>query len=590
MIFGKSINKYYAQNWYWFLIGIATIALIDYVQVLIPGLVSDIIAGLTNQTMTLDGVGDIIKEMALYVVIIMVGRFIWRSTIITSSRRFDYGLRNDMFAHAEKLSNQYYSEHKVGGLMAYFTNDVESVRRTVGFGMIMVVDTFFLGTVVIYRMIGIDPFLTLITAVPMLIIAITGSIMGRRMREKFKEAQQAFEDLSDFTNESLSGIRVIKAFIKERSEIREFLKSNRRAYDRNIEYVRMQEKLHIIIGMSIRLIFVIILAYGGYLIYAYNVLGQDNVFTNDQLIEFFLLFNMLIWPMMALGRIINIRNRGKGSLQRIERLLNEPIDVKDADDVIRVDAIRGAIEFRNLTFRYPDGKVDVLKNLNFKIEPGETVGILGRTGSGKTSLVDLLLRIYNVEEGTLLLDGHDIMKLPIAQVRDSIGYVPQDGFLFSDSIQNNISLSFAKDPTLSSQVTEAAMLSDVHDNIIDFQEGYNTVIGERGVTLSGGQRQRVAIARALMKNSPIMILDDSVSAVDTSTEVTILNNLKKVRNGKTTILIAHRISTLKSADKIIVIDDGAILDIGSHDELLERCSFYLDMVERQRLEDEMEVL
>jgi ATP-binding cassette subfamily B protein len=590
MIFGKSINKYYIQNLHWFLIGIFFIALIDYMQVQIPGLVSDVFAGLTAQTMSQADVVDIIMEMALYIAIIMVGRVIWRLTIITSSRRFDYGLRNDMFEHATKLSNQYYSEHKVGGLMAYFTNDVEAVRRTVGFGMIMVVDTFFLGTVVIYQMIQINPLLTLITAVPMLFIAITGSVMGRKMRKKFKEAQQAFEDLSDFTNESLSGIRVIKAFIKERSEIKEFLKTNQTAHDRNIEYVRMQQKLNIMIGMAVRLIFVVILAYGGYLIYEHTVLGEPTVFTNDQLVEFFLLFNMLIWPMMALGRIINIRNRGKGSLQRIERLLNQEVDVVDGEDILDVPSIDGQIEFRNLTFKYPDGDENVLEDISFTIEQGETVGILGRTGSGKTSLVDLLLRIYNVEEGSLFIDGHDIMKLPIAQVRDSIGYVPQDGFLFSDSITNNISLSFAKNPELSEKVTEAAQLSDVHDNIIDFNDGYETIIGERGVTLSGGQRQRVAIARALMKNSPIMILDDSVSAVDTSTEVTILANLKKVRKGKTTILIAHRITTLKNADKIIVIDDGKILDIGSHDELLERCEFYLDMVERQRLEDEMEVM
>lgn len=590
MIFGKSINKYYIQNLHWFLIGIFFIALIDYMQVQIPGLVSDVFAGLTAQTMSQADVVDIILEMALYIAIIMVGRVIWRLTIITSSRRFDYGLRNDMFEHATKLSNQYYSEHKVGGLMAYFTNDVEAVRRTVGFGMIMVVDTFFLGTVVIYQMIQINPVLTIITAIPMLFIAITGSVMGRKMRKKFKQAQQAFEDLSDFTNESLSGIRVIKAFIKERSEIKEFLKTNQNAHDRNIEYVRMQQKLNIMIGMAVRLIFVVILAYGGYLIYAHNVLGEATVFTNDQLVEFFLLFNMLIWPMMALGRIINIRNRGKGSLQRIERLLNQEVDVKDGEDILDVPTIEGDIEFRNLNFKYPDGDELVLENLNFKIQKGETVGILGRTGSGKTSLVDLLLRIYNVKEGTLFIDGNDIMKLPIAQVRDSIGYVPQDGFLFSDSITNNISLSFAKNPELSEKVTEAAQLSDVHDNIIDFNDGYETIIGERGVTLSGGQRQRVAIARALMKNSPIMILDDSVSAVDTSTEVTILSNLKKVRKGKTTILIAHRITTLKNADKIIVIDDGKILDIGSHDELLDRCEFYYDMVERQRLEDEMEVM
>lgn len=589
MIFGKSINKYYMQNALWFIVGIAAIAYIDYVQLLIPGLFGDIIDGLDVGSITMEGVIDILMRMGLYVAIIMVGRFVWRICILGASRRFDYGLRNDLFKHAEQLSNEFYSEHKVGGLMAYFTNDIEAVRRTVGFGMVMVVDTFFLGVLAIRQMYLLDPLLTLFSAVPMLIIALVGSVLGRQMRKKFKEAQKAFEELSDYTNESLSGIRVVKAFVKEQLELREFLKANKNAKDKNIEFVRMQARLQIIIQTFVSLIFVIILAYGGYLVWQTDNGLSTTSFTPGQLMEFFYLFNLLIWPMMALGRIINIRSRGKGSLQRIEQILNEPVTVKDHEQPIDVDSIRGDIEFRNMTFQYPDATEPVLRNLSFTIEAGETVGILGRTGSGKTSIVDLLLRIYNVEEGQIFIDGHDIMRLPIVQVRDSVGYVPQDGFLFSDTIKNNISLSFSKNPRVHDSVEQAAILSDVHDNIVEFSDGYDTVIGERGVTLSGGQRQRVAIARALIKNSPIMILDDSVSAVDTQTEVTILKNLKQVRKGKTTLIIAHRISTIQGADKIIVVDDGTIIDIGTHDELYARCSFYHDLVDRQRLEDQMEV-
>ncbi len=588
MIFGKSINKYYVQNAHWFIIGILTIALIDYVQVLIPSQISEIIAGLTNQNIDLLRVVEILKVMAVYVAIIVVGRFVWRMTIMTSSRRFDYGLRNDMFEHALSLSQGYYSYHKVGGLMAYFTNDVEAVRRTVGFGMIMVVDTFFMGGIVLVRMYRIDPMLTLFTAVPMLFITFIGMVMGKTLREKFKLAQKAFEMLSDFTNESLSGIRIIKAFVKEKSEINAFSKINKESYEKNIEYVKTQEQLRITVSMLIRLIFVLIIAYGGYLIYRSNI-GITTGFTNDKLIEFFLLFNMLVWPMMALGRIINIRSRGKGSLQRIERFLDEKIDVLDSDDVVNIKHIKGKIEFRNLSFKYPKTDKYVLKDISLTINPGEMIGIIGKTGSGKTSLVDLLLRIYNVDENTLLIDDIDIMKLPIAKVRESIGYVPQDGFLFSDSIYNNISLSFEKSTKIHEDVEKYAMLSAVHDNIIEFSDGYDTVIGERGVTLSGGQRQRVAIARALMKHSPIMILDDSVSAVDTSTETTILQNLKENRKGKTTIIIAHRVSTLKSANRIVVLDEGKISDIGTHDELFERCALYRDIVLRQKLEDELEV-
>jgi ATP-binding cassette subfamily B protein len=587
MIFGKAINKYYIKNLPWFIFGIIALIIIDTIQVEIPYLLGDIIEKLEESTIDQDGIYQILGKMFQYVAIIMSGRLVWRICIFGASRRFDYGMRNDMFQHAAKLSNQFYSENKTGGLMAYFTNDVESVRRAVGPGMIMFVDALYLGALVLIRMSFIDLRLTIYSAIPMFIIAIIGSYVGRIMRNKFKEAQKAFEDLSDFTNESLSGVSVVKAFVKEESEVNEFLKANNTTRVKNLEYVKTQAKFQIMIRTFVSLIFVVIIGYGGYLVEITRNL--DDSFTSGELFTFYSLFGNLVWPMMALARIINIRSRGKGSLQRIEKILNEPIDIKDPEEPYQLQEVKGNIEFRNLTFNYPKTETDVLKNISFTINAGETVGILGRTGSGKTSIVDLLLRIYNVESNSILIDNVDIMQLPISQVRESVGYVPQDGFLFSDSIQNNISLSFSKNRDIITDVEEAAMLSDVHDNIIEFTDGYNTVIGERGVTLSGGQRQRVAIARALIKNSPIMVLDDSVSAVDTKTEETILSNLKKVRKGKTTLIIAHRISTIQNSDKIIIVDDGAIVDIGSHDELVSRCDFYLDMVERQKLEDEMGV-
>ena len=589
MIFGKAINKYYIKNLHWFLAGIIALVIIDTIQLEIPALLGSIVDGLDKGTIEMSNIIDILKIVAVYVAIIMGGRFVWRICIFGASRRFDYGLRNDMFSHAEKLSNEYYSEHKVGGLMAYFTNDLESVRRAVGPGMIMFVDAVYLGGLALYKMSFLDVTLTIYSAIPMLLIALAGSFIGKIMRNKFKEAQKAFEDLSDFTTESLSGISVVKAFVKERSEINEFLKTNNTARVKNLEYVKMQARLQIIIRTFVSLIFVVILGYGGYLVHLTSTLPEAEQFSAGKLTEFYLLFSSLVWPMMALAMIINIRSRGKASLQRIEQILNQEITVKDPENPIYLENIKGDIEFRNLTFRYPKTNVDVLRDLTFKIKHGETVGILGRTGSGKTSIVDLLLRIYNGNEGSIFIDNTDIMKLPVQQIRNSIGYVPQDGFLFSDSIKNNISLSFTKTDDLFSSVEKAAKLSDVHDNITEFTDGYDTVIGERGVTLSGGQRQRVAIARALIKNSPIMILDDSVSAVDTKTEETILANLKDVRSDKTTLIIAHRITTIKNADKIIIVDNGRIIDLGKHDELLTRCDFYKDMVERQKLEDEMGV-
>jgi len=586
MIFGKTVNKYYLKYAHLFLMGLIALVFVDYYQLEIPALTGTLIDELVNGTMDRSGLLDFVGLVSIYVAIIIVGRFAWRIFIFGASRRVDYGLRNEMFSHAEKLSNNFYSENKIGGLMAYFTNDLESVRRAVGPGMIMFVDAVFLGGLAFYHMFNLDVALTLYSGIPLIFIAVLGSYLGNKMRKKFKEAQKAFEDLSDFTNESLSGISVVKAFVKEKSEIKEFLKTNKRAKDKNVEYVRMQTILQVSIRMIVSIIFLVILGYGGYLVK--STAGSANEFSIGNLTTFTMLFGALIWPMMALAMIINVRSRGKASLERIQKILNEEIDVFDKDTV-EVDEIKGKIEFKDLSFRYPDGTENALHNINFNINVGETIGILGRTGSGKTSIVDLLLRIYNVADEKIYIDGIDIMRLPIKTVRESIGYVPQDGFLFSDTIQNNISLGLQKRVDVFSEIQNAAKLSDVHDNIVDFAEGYETVIGERGVTLSGGQRQRLSIARALIKNPPILIMDDSISAVDTKTEETILNNLRKVRKGKTTLIIAHRISTIKDADKIIIVEEGKVIDVGPHKELMVRCSFYKDMVERQKLEEEIEV-
>ncbi len=583
MIFGKAINKYYKENWYMFLIGFIALIAVDYFQLEIPRQIGYLTDGLTEGTLNEQGIINIILLILSFALVIIIGRFLWRITIFGASRRFDYGLRNDMFTHAEKLSTKFYHENKTGGLMAYFTNDLEAVRMSVGPGMIMFIDATFLGILAIIRMLQIDVTLAIISAVPLTLITLIGGIVGSKMRKRFKEAQKAFEEMSDFVTENLSGISVVKAFVKEKIERKEFLKYNNNTKEKNIKYVVLNTILQTSVRTIIAAIFILIIGFGGYQV-------QRGYISGGELVYFFSLFGSLVWPMMAIAMIIGIRSRGKASLERIESILAEEIDVFDKEDAIELDEIKGAIEFKDLSFNYPDSEDNVLHNLTFNIKAGETVGVLGRTGSGKTSIVDLLLRIYNVEEQSLFIDGHDIMDLKIKQIRDSIGYVPQDGFLFSDSISNNIALSYGRKDDIYDDVKKAALLSDVHDNIKDFTEGYETIIGERGVTLSGGQRQRISIARALIKNPPIMILDDSVSAVDTKTEETILSNLKEIRKGKTTILIAHRISTIKNADKIVIVDEGKIIDVGKHNELLNRCEFYKDMVERQKLEDEIEVL
>ena len=310
---------------------------------------------------------------------------------------------------------------------------------------------------------------------------------------------------------------------------------------------------------------------------------HEDVLNAGELVEFIGYFTAIVWPVMAISQLIEMRSRGKASLNRIGELLEAKQDVIDRENVTAPDVLRGNIEFRHLTFRYPDGDYDVLKNVSFRINAGENVGIIGKTGSGKTSLVDLILRTYNVPDGTIFLDGHDINSLSIHSVRQNAAYVPQDNFLFSDTIENNI--AFATDNGTQENIIEAAKMSDVHDNIVDFPEGYKTVLGERGVTVSGGQKQRISIARALMKNAPILILDDSVSAVDVKTEKSILENLRRQRAGMTTILIAHRISTIEQMDKLLFIDDGEIIAIGTHSELYETCPPYRSMVDLQKLDD-----
>ena len=440
----------------------------------------------------------------------------------------------------------------------------------------MFCDALFLGLLAIIKMARMNLLLTLFSLIPMALLMASGAIVGRYMMKKWDYRQKVTADLSDFAQESFSGIAVIKAFVKETKELMAFRRLNRKNEDANVDYVKASTLLNITVTAFVESVICIILGYGGWLVH-------EGVFNAGQLVEFIGYFTAIVWPIMAVSQLIEMQSRGKASLGRITELLDTKPEMVDKPDVEDVPELRGGIEFRDLTFRYPGGEFDVLKNVSFTIKPGENVGIIGRTGSGKTTLVDLLLRTYNVPDGTIFLDGHDINSLPIKTVRKYAAYVPQDNFLFSDTIENNI--SFATDGGNFQAIETAAKNADVHENITGFGLGYKTVLGERGVTVSGGQKQRISIARALMKDAAILILDDWVSAVDVSTEKVILDNLKKNRAGKTTILIAHRITTVEGMDKIIFIDDGKIAAVGTHAELIDTCRDYREMVELQRLND-----
>ena len=587
MIFGKHINKYYLRYSPMLLAGLAALIAVDYLQLIIPNLYQMIINGVSMGAVEVDGVllpfdldfllDRICMPMVGIILVIVLGRFLWRVCFFGAAIKVEASLRNRMFENASRLSRQYYQVNKVGNLMSLFTNDLDTVQECYGWGIMMFCDALFMGILAILKMWRLNPTMTCLSLVPMAFLLAAATVVGRYMMKKWDIRQEAFSRLSDFSQESFSGISVIKAFVKEAKELMAFQKLNEENEKANIDHTKASVLLRILVTMFVESVICVILGYGGYLVYC----GRFNA---GQLVEFIGYFNAIIWPIMAVSELIDMTSRGKASLVRISELLDAKADVTDAPDAQPLENIRGDIEFRNLSFRYPDGEFDALENVSFTISAGENVGLVGKTGSGKTTLVDLILRTYNVPDGSLFIDGRDVNKITIRSLRAGCAYVPQDNFLFSDTIENNI--AFGVDGFQKEAIIAAAKRSDIHSNISEFQKGYDTVLGERGVTVSGGQKQRISIARALMKDAPILILDDSVSAVDTKTEKNILENLRQTRAGKTTILIAHRISTIRQMDKILFIDNGKLVACGSHEELYATSPDYQKMVDLQKLEEE----
>ena len=587
MIFGKHINRYYLKYALWLIAGLAALVMVDYLQLEIPKLYRMLINGMNSGVVEYGGsletfnmafvIDRICMPMVGIMMAMILGRFLWRVCFFGSAVRLEEDLRNRMFDHAKELSREYYQVNKVGNLMSLFTNDLDTVQECFGWGVMMFCDAIFMGILAVSKMIRLDAFLTVLSLIPMVFLLCSATVLGRYMTKKWDIRQAAFSNLSDFAQESFSGIAVIKAFVKESLELMAFKKLNVENEKANIEHTRASVLMRILVMLFVESVICVILGYGGYLVY-------HGKFSAGMLVEFISYFTSVVWPIMAVSELVDMTSRGRASLNRIGELLDAPVHVTDRPGVKELHDIRGDIEFRNLTFRYPGGEFDALQNVSFTIQAGENVGLVGKTGAGKTTLVDLILRTYNVPDGTLFLDGHDVNDITIRSLREGCAYVPQDNFLFSDTIERNI--AFGVESFTREEIVEAAKLSDVDENIRGFQEGYDTVLGERGVTVSGGQKQRISIARALLKDSPVLILDDSVSAVDTKTEKAILKNLRATRAGKTTILIAHRISTIEGMDKILYLDDGRLVDAGTHTELLQRCPDYRKMVELQKLEEE----
>lgn len=566
------IKKYRRAYWG----GIITLFVVDFANIFIPRLTGKITDGLTSHTMDWNGVVSCLIGILLLGSTLTLGRFLWRYFLFGSARRIEKQLRNEMFAHLERMDVEYYNEHKTGDLMTRFTSDLNSIRMAIGPAIICVFDATVMTVMVVFQMVYyVNLKLTLLAAIPMILICIGELYYGKIIDKRFTERQNALSELTDFIQEDFSGIRVIKAFVREHSQMHAFAKENQNNMDKNLAIARLQSIVIPLLDVIIGLSFLATLLYGGYL----ALVGDISL---GRFVAFNQYIGMLVWPMLACGEAINMFSQGTASARRVQEVLNEKPEICDSGDVQTDLALKGDIDFRHLTFVHRGHTEPTLNDITLHVPAGTTLAIIGRTGNGKTTLVNLLLHLYNTEPGMILIDGQDINSIALKTLRENIAYVPQDNFLFSDTLKSNI--AFGAETNDMDTLVQATRSACIHDNIIAFPDGYETIVGERGVTLSGGQKQRSSIARALMKNAPILILDDALSAVDTDTEKHILHNLKANRAGKTTILIAHRISTIQNADIIMVLDDGKAREIGNHDELMKQNGIYRDMFEKQQLE------
>ncbi len=592
MLFGKYINKYYAKYCWLFLIGLVGLVAVDVFQLFIPEYLGKLVDMFGGGTIDTGALKEIILGVMVVAFVMFFGRIMWRLSIFNASQRIEADLRHNMFLKSERLSQRYYHENKVGTIMAWFTTDLETIEEFFGWGSVMLVDAMFLSVLALYKMFSLDWALSCILLIPLALIIVWGMLVEKFMALKWEQRQTEFDKLYDFSQESFTGIRVIKAFVKETQQLHAFAKIARRNKDANIELVKVSVIFDAIIEIIISAIMALILGLGGYFVYKYvtgspvSIFGHTIDMTAGELITFVGYFDTLVWPMIALGQVVSMRSRSKASLKRITNFLDQEEEIRNPQNAVVLEDVKGEIKFDGFSFAYPNSDSNVLKNISVEIKAGESVGIVGKIGSGKTTLVNTLLHLYNVERGKVFIDGHDIMDCDIDSLRNAIGYVPQDNFLFSDKVKNNI--AFSCENLDMDKVYDAAKFADVHSNIEEFTEGYETVSGERGVTLSGGQKQRISIARAYIKNAPIMILDDSVSAVDVKTEETILANIQNQRKGKTTLVIASRVSTVSHLDKILVLDKGEVEAFDTPQRLEEISPTYKRMVYLQKLEREVE--
>ncbi len=570
---------YIRRHWWQYLLGIAALFVVDLLNTWIPEMTGNVTDGLKEGTLDSRGLKGMVLRILLAGFIITLGRFFWRYFLFGASRAIEREMRDDLFGHLETLSMRYFNFHKTGDLMAHFTNDLQAVRQLLGSTVVTTFDASVMLVLVLVKMIRyVSPRLTLAAVIPMILIIFGDIFFGKAMHRRFLEKQAAFSSLTDQTQEAVSGIRVIKAFVQEKKELLAFSKVNLLNREKNLGVARLMALVIPLLNFVVGISTLITLLYGGRL----AILGEISL---GQFVAFNSYVGMLVWPMIAVGECVSSFSQGMASVKRVDVILKEKPDITDGPDTRQdITALRGGIDLKDLSFAYPgaESKI-VLERVSVSVAPGETLAVIGRTGCGKTTLMNLLVRLYDTADKDMIaVDGVPVRDIPLRVLRRDIAYVPQDSFLFSDTIAANI--SFGVDGAGREAVERAAKAAKVHDNIMEFPDGYDTVTGERGVTLSGGQRQRVAIARALLKDAPILMLDDALSAVDTDTEREIVENLKTLRRGRTTLIIAHRISTVRHADHILVLEDGRRAEYGTHEELMSLGGIYRALYEKQQLE------
>lgn len=576
----KPLLKYFRKYKVQYILGIFFLLFIDVVQLYIPQILKYFANDYQRGVLTMASATKYAILTIVTGLMVAVARYFWRNFIIGNSMRVDYDLRKDFFWKLTSLSQNFFNTHKTGDLMSLATNDINAVRMTLGQGIIMFIDSTFLLILNLVMMIKTTNVLfasKVLFTIPLIILIVMR--FGGVIHSRFKAVQAQYGTITDRAQENFSGIRIIKAFGQEEENAKLFREDNQDYYNKNIELAKLQSFFNPFIHVLSNISYMLLLFFGAKEVMAGTMLLGDFIAFNAYL-------GLMMWPARALGMVIVFMQRGAASMDRLTNIFRTEPEIVDREGAIELDEIKGNIEFKNVSFKYAPELPYALKDISFNIEPGKTLAILGRTGSGKSSIVNVLLRLYDINEGEILVDGHEVKDVTLNSLRENISYVPQDDFLFSKTVKENIEFHYEHE--LDDEMIEKyAKIAGVYDDIIEFKDGFDTILGERGVTLSGGQKQRVSIARALAKEKNVLIMDDSLSAVDTQTEEEILKNLNTDEADVSKIIISHRVSTIKDADEILFIEDGAIVERGTHDELVSLGGRYNKLYEDQLLEQKI---